>query len=283
MRNPPRWILVGLALTLAGCAKARNIGTPGDTGPASPDAPADLGQDVGGIARLDLGRDQGALDADLPLIDAADVDSASQDLLTMDGCTPECAGKCAGADDGCGQLCPVNQCVGCCQGKVCKAGTATNQCGAVGNACKDCTFSGTCTSGFCATGACTTQNRPNGIACPSGRCYSGTCCTGCWDGGSCRGGISGQYCGQKGAACGTCQTSNPCQTATCTNGNCVKGQRPFGWGCPSGKCLHGNCCTGCISSSACHPGNTNGNCGNWGGPCQACWSPKWCNGGNCIK
>lgn len=283
------WLLPCLVLLLGGCAKARSIAGAEDTGAATPDAPAgDLGEDTGQVARLDLG-DLSGLFTDLSLDDATGMDGPAMDGPALDlpppvdGCTPECAGKCAGDKDGCGQLCPVNQCAGCCQGTVCKAGSVTSECGASGSACKDCTFSGDCTVGACVAGACTTQKRPDGISCPNGRCYNGTCCTGCWDGGSCRGGISGQYCGSKGVTCATCQTSNPCKTATCNNGNCVQGQRPFGWGCPGGKCLHGSCCTGCIGNSTCHPGNTNGNCGNWGGPCQACWSPKWCSGGNCIK
>jgi len=252
----------------------------------------------GSVTRLDLNSDFSLVDADpelpdgLPLdgplvdgalVDGPLVDAPPLDATPPDGCAPECAGKCAGADDGCGQLCPVNQCLGCCKGLVCKTGTATSSCGAAGGACKDCTFSSNCKVGACTGGGCTTQNRPDGIACPNGRCYNGMCCTGCWDGATCRGGISGQYCGQKGVTCGTCQNSNPCKTATCTSGYCVTGQRPFGHGCPNGKCLHGNCCTGCISNSVCHPGNTNGQCGKWGGPCQNCWSPKWCNNGNCTN
>ena len=280
-----RSLLLGLLVLLAACAKGRYATWEGDdSGGVSGDALVDQAPWLeGGVTRLDLSGDMPCVDADPDSPDGLPPDGPPADVTPADGCTAECAGKCAGDDDGCGQLCPVNQCLGCCKGLVCKTGSSTDACGAAGGTCKDCTFSSNCKVGACVSGACATQNRPDGISCPNGRCFGGMCCTGCWDGGTCRGGISGQYCGQKGVACSTCQASNPCKTASCASGYCVTGQRPFGHGCPGGKCLHGNCCTGCISNSVCHPGNTNGNCGNWGGPCQNCWSPKWCNGGNCTR
>ena len=274
------WAMIGLLFVLAGCAKARRTLIAEDSGNVGIDARFDRGNTFEWGSRLDL-KVEARPGSDLLSWDSAATDLVPRDLKGKDSCSSECAGKCLGADDGCGKPCAANKCAGCCKGKVCKAGGATKECGAVGGVCKDCTYTHDCTAGICAAGACTKQNKPSGVSCAGGRCYGGLCCKGCWGGGSCRGGTSGQYCGKGGVVCSTCQALNPCKTASCSSGSCILSQRPFGWGCPNGKCLHGNCCSGCISNGACHPGNTNGNCGNWGGPCQSCWAPKSCNNGNC--
>lgn len=220
----------------------------------------------------------------------ADLDGTSdlpQDLRhTWDTCSAECAGKCKGEDDGCGKPCPVNQCWGCCSGNKCRTGDQHKLCGKMGEPCLDCVSSikDECNEGACVTGGkCDKKPRPDGYQCAGGVCRNGSCCKGCWTGVDCKGGISPTYCGSKGAVCVTCAASGSCQTATCATGACVKSWRPFGWGCPSGKCLHGQCCTGCISGSTCHAGTGHGNCGLGGGPCQACWWNQNCNGGICSQ
>lgn len=202
--------------------------------------------------------------------------------VVQDTCRPECAGKCQGADDGCGKPCPVNQCKGCCHNKACHAGTDLARCGAEGAPCQACTATAECRQAACNLGLCAAEPQPDGVTCAGGRCRAGSCCKGCWDGSTCRGGISPEYCGLGGIVCNACQESNPCKTANCSTGTCIRANKVFGAGCPSGKCLHGACCTGCISGSTCHGGYDKFNCGIGGGPCKQCPGRQSCNGGFCY-
>jgi hypothetical protein len=68
-------------------------------------------------------------------------------------CIPDCQGKCAGADDGCGNPCSKNHCSGCCDDALeCQTGKNDTVCGNGGASCMDCTLQGqTCTGGHCAS------------------------------------------------------------------------------------------------------------------------------------
>ena len=215
----------------------------------------------------------------------ADMDAQLVDLVDIafhEPCAGECAGKCKGEDDGCGKPCPVNQCHnGCCKKNKCTKGDLTTSCGTTGESCEDCTYTHECQLGACENYKCVKKPKPAGHKCAGGACRSGSCCKGCWGDNACKGGYNSNYCGTQGITCNPCQTSNPCETASCMTGTCVKKWRPFGWGCPMGKCLHGTCCTGCISSNSCHAGTGHGNCGKGGGPCQACWWNQNCSNGVC--
>jgi len=59
-----------------------------------------------------------------------------------EGCTPDCAGKCQDADDGCGSPCPNNSCTdGCCTGAhecILYVNQSDSVCGKDGGTCMDC-------------------------------------------------------------------------------------------------------------------------------------------------
>jgi hypothetical protein len=64
-------------------------------------------------------------------------------------CTPSCAGRCPGADDGCGGTCSGNGCSGCCDGTACVGGHEIEACGSGGGACLACVPSADCLGGAC--------------------------------------------------------------------------------------------------------------------------------------
>ncbi len=262
MKSSGRLLALGCVVLLH-CAEAK---TRKDYGQLDI-SPLDMLQNVEGLAPTDM---------DSNIVDPLDI-------VYTEACVGECADKCKGENNGCGKPCPVNQCSGCCKNKKCWKGDLTKFCGTMGETCEDCSYTHECKEGACEGSKCVKKPKPDGHKCAGGVCRVGACCKGCWDGAACKGGISGDFCGTKGISCGTCQTSNTCETASCMTGTCVKKWRPFGWGCPSGKCLHGSCCTGCISSNSCHSGTGHGNCGKGGGPCQACWWNQSCNNGVCQK
>ncbi len=103
----------------------------------------------------------------------------------VDGCWPSCAGKCTGADNGCGQPCVTDDCGGECCGVTCcddgQVCTGPNQCctpdtcetlgvecGIHPNGC-----GGTLSCGGCSSGSCSSQGQCT--ACPYDEC-GGTCC-----------------------------------------------------------------------------------------------------------
>ena len=108
-------LMLVLACAVASCAKARQTLMPQDQGAAADqDAAQDLVQDDQGSGRLDLTYPEAAPGTDLALdIDLAPDLTPPPDLMQPDTCSPDCAGKCKGADDGCGKPCPVSQCTGC--------------------------------------------------------------------------------------------------------------------------------------------------------------------------
>ena len=261
MKSPGRPLLALVCVVLLHCAEATQRPDYG----ALDSKLSDLTRDEEGPAAADL---------DAEIIDPLDI-------VYNESCVGECAGKCKGENDGCGKPCPINQCHGCCKNNKCQKGDQTKACGSINEFCEDCTYTHECKDGACENNKCVKKPKPAGFKCAGGVCRDGACCKGCWGDNMCKGGTNTDYCGTLGSGCGTCSTANTCETASCTTGTCVKQWRPFGWGCPSGKCLHGSCCTGCISSNTCHGGTGHGNCGKGGGPCQACWWNQNCNNGVC--
>lgn len=63
-----------------------------------------------------------------------------------EACTPDCAGKCQGADDTCGSTCPDNNCTdGCCNGShecILYTNQGDSVCGKDGENCQDCEIMG---------------------------------------------------------------------------------------------------------------------------------------------
>ncbi len=96
----PLPLLAALTALALGCAQARSTGTAGD-GTAGDATHSERGVQDG------PGTDGPGLDRD--------TSGASPGDVRVDTCGAECAGKCKGADDGCGRPCPVNQC---CPGRV---------------------------------------------------------------------------------------------------------------------------------------------------------------------
>lgn len=83
------------------------------------------------------------------------IDCTTTDLVCSSGqcvCMPDCQGKCAGTDDGCGNLCSKNHCSGCCDAALeCLTGKIDTACGNNGTTCIDCTQQGqTCIGAHCA-------------------------------------------------------------------------------------------------------------------------------------
>ncbi|MBN2497638.1 MAG: hypothetical protein JXR96_23800 [Deltaproteobacteria bacterium] len=122
------------------------------------------------------------------------------------GCQPDCAGKCDGADDGCRGVCPQNDCAGCCDGDRSCAGLAEQHaalCGAGGEDCADC--SAALESDACVDGTCICQAQ--GAACDAGvACGPAGCCTP-----DCR-----EKCAGAGDGCGGLCTSTRCTMGCCT-------------------------------------------------------------------
>jgi hypothetical protein len=85
--------------------------------------------------------------------------------------------------------------------------------------------------------------------------------------------ISGsQMCTPKACIGGVCGAGTP-YSAQCTRSS------QDGVACTGGVCAAGACCTGCISSGACQPGNTRNACGSFGAACAVC--PPITVGGFC--
>jgi hypothetical protein len=134
-----------------------------------------------------------------------------------------CAGKCSGADDGCGGTCATTDCAGCCTAthRCIPSGAQTStDCGAVGASCSTCASGQDCNI---AKHACETKCTP---AC-AGKCdgdadgCGGTCATS-----GCAGCCTATHrcvpfatqtpteCGQAGATCAPCQSFETCASTT---------------------------------------------------------------------
>jgi hypothetical protein len=226
------------------------------------------------------------------------------------GCnaTGDCAlgSACNQSQHQCTTSCNSNQPCngGCCLNGICSPGTAVAACGAVGNACLDCSNANTghaCVAGAC--GCNTTDDCPDNSSCDQtthqcgnacharqpckkGCCtdpVSGTCVTGfaaadcgsdglvcavCGSSASghvCIGGVGGGGCGCNTTAdCGPLQACNP-SANTCTNA--CNGSQP--------------CNGGCCSAGQCNAGSGNSTCGANGLACIDCSSSP--NGHVCLS
>ena len=173
-------------------------------------------------------------------------------------------------------------CTGCWDGSGCQPGSSSDKCGSEGTPCKTCEDNFSCTLDSCESGACTSAPAAKGTPCTGGTCNEGQCCTGCWDGATCRGGISNSYCGQAGVDCSPCTTSDPCKLANCQSGSCQLPPIQDTTPCGGGLCYGGTCCTGCVSSGTCLPGTATNACGTAAAPCIACATDKVCEAGKCA-
>lgn len=199
-------------------------------------------------------------------------------------CSPSCAGKCPGADDGCGQQCPLSAafldagCVvplsdgghaaGCCDSSgACQQGLLDTACGPAAF-CQDCAATGeTCGTagpgpGFCCTpgggcgGNCGEENFDDcGVLCPN--LFT---CDGCCDADrNCNPGNSSSACGI-GDLCGVCTGAEVCN---------VTGSGATA----SASC--GTCANGATQTVDC-----NGHCGLQQ---QSCQGGQWQNVGSCTN
>ncbi|MBW2528725.1 MAG: hypothetical protein JRI23_31410 [Deltaproteobacteria bacterium] len=150
-------------------------------------------------------------------------------------CPPECGGKCAGADDGCGGVCVNDDCPdGCCDAEgICFAGAeqTSSACGPAGTECLDCAadpLTDSCDQAACVCAA-------TGAPCPTGT-----------------------YCTSSG--CGACQPQCADKCAGADDG-C------------GGQCVNSDCPDGCCSDAAdCIPYTSQGadECGAGGERCADC-------------
>ncbi|MBW2733881.1 MAG: hypothetical protein JRH20_15950, partial [Deltaproteobacteria bacterium] len=182
---------------------------------------------------------------------------------TCSECTPDCAGKCSGASDSCGNVCLTSDCAGCCDGAVCVGGDELTLCGQGGVPCADCAES----SSVCSGGACSGCIAKCAGQCPgaSDSC-GGTCssneCSGCCDDTTCLSGDSDTACGGEGAACEVCPADFDGYKWSCEQQDCAKDTPTSGVSCTGqtggsvsctedgqpGKCWDDSCCTGCYDT-----------------------------------
>lgn len=145
----------------------------------------------------------------LPGDDLRLADTGKPDL-----CMPSCAGKCAGAEDGCNGTCQGNTCKGCCQGSICQPGNQSAACGTAGIACTSCGSGTVCSAGTC-------QSQPQ---CP---------CKGMGDGcgGQC---ATGKVFPTNNTSCDPSQNG----LCVCNGGFSSCGQDPASWGCNCNLSTH---------------------------------------------
>lgn len=134
----------------------------------------------------------------------------------------------------------------------------------------------------CINGTCqpdTGESCINGGICAG----NGACCSGCLGAGNvCQTGTSTASCG-KGDYCSVCDTANQCQTNACSAGTCTTPKVADNTPCTGGKCLGGNCCTGCMSGTTCAAGTDKAACGKAGGTCSNCDTGNECLIGSCSN
>ncbi|MCB9558733.1 MAG: hypothetical protein H6707_21630 [Deltaproteobacteria bacterium] len=182
-------------------------------------------------------------------------------------CTPQCAGKHCGADDGCGNPCTAGSCPSqaSCKGGVCSCDfvscggaccAASEQC--IGGSCcapncagKSCGADDGC-GRPCATGSCQTNARcvAGGCVCDGVSCGSSCCGVGetCNAGACCKPDCSGKSCGADDGCGGKCQSGSCPLNASCQAGSC---RCDFiacaGACCQSGEVCQGQCRTQCTT------------------------------------
>ncbi len=172
------------------------------------------------------------------------------------GCTPDCTGKCQGADNGCGSACTTSDCNGCCAADFsCQPGTSIAACGKVGGTCASCGPDQSCKERTCTDIPCEKQ------------------CT-------------GKQCGDDGCGgtCGTCGANQKCMPdGTCCTPSCDGKCQSASDGC-GGTCSNNAPCVGCCDAQGtCLAGTTNAACGLNGQTCAACVSPELCQNNTCQE
>ncbi len=219
---------------------------------------------------------------------------ASQDAGSS--CLPDCSNSCQNGPDGCGGVCKVGGCKGCCDGNgQCQHGITAEACGVSGTACQACGAAGECTNGACCTPtkapACSLAAQSNGC----GVTLPANCGA---DGGNvvCCGGESGACCDATlccgGACCATgqeCAAGGQCCTPSC-DGKCPGADDGCGHECKvTGAFIDAGCvfplayggsapCC-CDTAGACLPGLEDTSCGpglfcsNCSASGQACGLP----------
>ena len=228
-------------------------------------------------------------------------DTMDESLLEdeKEKCIPACAGKCAGASNGCGGLCPTDDCPNTCCGTVCcLSGQVCNpsgicctpltchdygyECGEQTDGCGGTQDCGSCEgeNTFCnASGRCECLYLHCGTSCCARDqiCYNDSCCTPSWHDTS--------PCNCTPTACAGCEGEKT-QSDGCGNTRRVPCSLPP-TGC-AGSCCGGECCTSdqvCYGGSCCTP-NCSGKCGGaadgCGGTCHSCPSGYVCQGTTCV-
>ena len=197
-------------------------------------------------------------------------------------CTPTCAGKACGANDGCSSVCQsgdcgsglrcvsgscacdTTSCPGCCSGNACRSGGDGNACGKGGVVCAVCSPGTTCGTGDC--GTCGGHGQ---ICCAGNACAAP---------GSCGGGGTAGVCGCTPSCTGkACGASDGCG-GTCTSGSCAAGLHCTGTVCA----CDGTSCSGCCSGGACVGGASIAACGTGGVGCATCTAPTGNGAATCT-
>jgi hypothetical protein len=186
----------------------------------------------------------------------------------------DCVSPMAGASGGvCGSLdagtaadgataCGPANCLGCCAGSVCVAGTANGSCGSHGLACEEC-VGGNVT--------CVAQGGAGACVGVGARCNPSNCQGCCDSNGVCQDPAAIGACGAGGSACQFCLSGQACNSGQCqTTTGCGPANCP-------GCCQGNTCLSGSLDSAA---------CGSGGAQCQSCHvclalGPK--NGGVCLN
>jgi|GEM_PF-1834739 hypothetical protein len=212
------------------------------------------------------------------------------------GCTPNCAGKCKGAPDGCGGTCAQSQCKGCCEKGQCQAGNTQTACGVTGGQCSNCsTKQMACSAGKCETKGGTNpgggDNFPPADS-PSctpdcdekcmgeadgcgGICWNNTCSGCCSSYGECLSGLSDIACGNYGSSCDVCPLDHQGYDWTCSlyTQTCVKDQATSSTPAPNNPpSTNTNPCSGKADKTSCLNSNGSkfGTCYN-GSCCTGCY------------
>ena len=245
----------------------------------------------------------------------ADCDDCKDKGKTCDdhacsGCEPDCKDKCVGAPDGCNGTCTTNSCTGCCDKTTnsCITAVTESACGKGGEECEVCKadFEGWSWKCDTAAGDCvqdektgpTCQGETGGtVACTDnnldGKCWEEKCCTGCWDKTSsyCYTIFWNDLCGKGGVECADCAADDK----FCDNGQCSE-LGPSGcaneWGACTdiggldGRCINGQCCSGCYTFgdmwTDCTTAPTQDECGVDGDACKTCeWYERCEADGTC--
>jgi hypothetical protein len=161
-------------------------------------------------------------------------------------------GLCGGA-----QRCQPGDCLGCCDGDVCRPGMSNEQCGSNGDPCGACKAGEECSVVYPQGGTCEAPPFCNQ-------------CFGCCRGNQCLPGDSDRACGGDGSACQDCTAFG----ALCDRPS------PSGTGkhCGPPQSCSPASCAGCCFGAVCAIGTQPIACGTGGAPCATC---ARCDSGVC--